>query len=138
MDYSNMSLAGEVKYRMLELVGFDKFNSNLILSFYILLIGSGLFYPLMWLSTTLELGLNIFLALAITFAIGLIVGVIRSIKYTLKNKLSLQDMAIIYEKGDSHGVKQRKNDTKVMLITANIVTIIIAIILIVLGFTHFS
>ena len=85
----------------------------------------------------IEIDLNIFLGLGISFAIGIIFGFYRSLKYSLANKLSLQEMARIYEKVNTK-LLEVKRDRKFMLITGNIVMAVIAVILIVLTFTNFN
>ncbi|HHU29018.1 TPA: hypothetical protein GXZ54_07705 [bacterium] len=138
LDYSNLNLSGEVKFRMLELMNYDKFNTNMMFLFFALLVSSVLFYPLMWVTRLIEIDLNIFLGLGISFAIGIIFGFYRSLKYSLANKLSLQEMARIYEKGEYEVIRSKKRDRKFMLITGNIVMAVIAVILIVLTFTNFN
>lgn len=138
LDYSNLNLSGEVKFRMLELMNYDKFNTNMMFLFFALLVSSVLFYPLMWVTRLIEIDLNIFLGLGISFAIGIIFGFYRSLKYSLANKLSLQEMARIYEKGEYEVIRSKKRDRKFMLITGNIVMAVIAVILVVLTFTNFN
>ncbi len=138
LDYSNLNLSGEVKFRMLELMNYDKFNTNMMFLFFALLVSSVLLYPLMWVTRLIEIDLNIFLGLGISFAIGIIFGFYRSLKYSLANKLSLQEMARIYEKGEYEVIRSKKRDRKFMLITGNIVMAVIAVILIVLTFTNFN
>lgn len=138
LDYSNLNLSGEVKFRMLELMNYDKFNTNMMFLFFALLVSSVLFYPLMWVTRLIEIDLNIFLGLGISFAIGIIFGFYRSLKYSLANKLSLQEMARIYEKGEYEVIRSKKRDRKFMLITGNIAMAVIAVILIVLTFTNFN
>lgn len=138
LDYSNLNLSGEVKFRMLELMNYDKFNTNMMFLFFALLVSSVLFYPLMWVTRLIEIDLNIFLGLGISFAIGIIFGFYRSLKYSLANKLSLQEMARIYEKGEYEVIRSKKRDRKFMLITGNIVMAVIAVILIVLTFINFN
>ena len=123
---------------MLELMNYDKFNTNMMFLFFALLVSSVLFYPLMWVTRLIEIDLNIFLGLGISFAIGIIFGFYRSLKYSLANKLSLQEMARIYEKGEYEVIRSKKRDRKFMLITGNIVMAVITVILIVLTFTNFN
>jgi hypothetical protein len=138
IDTNNMPVSSDVKFRLLELSNYDKFNAKMLFAFYMVLIGAILFYPLMQVDQFLNTNINIFIGLGVSYVIGAIIGLIRAIKYSLSHKVTIEMLAGYFDSGEYEVVKNKRKDKKVMMLTGVIIALVIAVILIVVTFMTFN